>query len=66
MVINGHWLKPQSDGRFFGGLPKKRLYSRLNWLGLSYPTSNAALAASNASVRQYANTVEDVPAHPKC
>jgi len=29
-----------------GGCPKKRLYSRLNWLALSYPTSNAALAAS--------------------
>src|SRR5579862_1889792 len=31
-----------------GGLPKKRLYSRLNWLGLSYPTSKAALAASSS------------------
>ncbi len=29
-----------------GGCPKRRLYSRLNWLGLSYPTSKAALAAS--------------------
>ena len=29
-----------------GGWPKKRLYSRLNWLALSYPTSKAALAAS--------------------
>jgi hypothetical protein len=24
-----------------GGWPNKRLYSRLNWLALSYPTSNA-------------------------
>jgi hypothetical protein len=29
-----------------GSWPKKRLYSRLNWLALSYPTSKAALAAS--------------------
>lgn len=29
-----------------GGCPKNRLYSRLNWLALSYPTPNAALAAS--------------------
>ncbi len=33
-----------------GGWPKKRLYSRLNWLALSYPTSKAALAASSPSV----------------
>jgi hypothetical protein len=33
-----------------GGWPKNRLYSRLNWLGLSYPTSKAALAASSSSV----------------
>ena len=33
-----------------GGWPKKRLYSRLNWLALSYPTSNAALAASTPSM----------------
>jgi hypothetical protein len=26
-----------------GGWPKKRPYSRLNWLALSYPTSSAAL-----------------------
>jgi hypothetical protein len=29
-----------------GGWPKKRLYSRLNCVALSYPTSKAALAAS--------------------
>src|SRR5213596_3673797 len=33
-----------------GGWPKKRLYSRLNWLALSYPTSKAALAASRPSM----------------
>src|SRR6266568_3621496 len=33
-----------------GGWPKRRLYSRLNWLALSYPTSNAALAASRLSM----------------
>src|SRR5207249_9372691 len=33
-----------------GGLPKNRLYSRLNWLALSYPTSKAALAASRPSM----------------
>src|SRR5947209_20595701 len=33
-----------------GGWPKKRLYSRLNWLALSYPTSKAALAASRPSI----------------
>ncbi len=27
-----------------GGSPKRRLYSRVNWLVLSYPTSRAALA----------------------
>src|ERR1700721_804330 len=32
-----------------GGWPKNRLYSRLNWLGLSYPTPKAALAASSSS-----------------
>ena len=32
-----------------GGWPKKRLWSRLNWLGLSYPTWNAAVAASTPS-----------------
>src|SRR5213080_381983 len=32
-----------------GGWPKKRLYSRLNWLALSYPTSKAAVAASRPS-----------------
>jgi hypothetical protein len=31
------------------GWPKKRLYSRLNWLALSYPTSYAALVASTRS-----------------
>ena len=41
-----------------GGNPKKRLYSRLNWLGLSYPTSKAALAASSPlmSIRSRAAT----------
>jgi hypothetical protein len=34
----------------FGGLPKNRLYSRLNWRALSYPTSNAAREASTPSV----------------
>jgi hypothetical protein len=29
-----------------GGIPKNLRYSLLNWLALSYPTSNAALAAS--------------------
>jgi hypothetical protein len=33
-----------------GGWPKKRLYSRLNWVALSYPTSKAALAASSPSM----------------
>jgi len=33
-----------------GGWPKNRLYSRLNWLALSYPTSKAALAASRPSM----------------
>jgi hypothetical protein len=33
-----------------GGWPNKRLYSRLNRLGLSYPTSNAALAAFRPSM----------------
>jgi hypothetical protein len=33
-----------------GGWPKKRLYSRLNWLALSYPTAKAALAASRPSM----------------
>lgn len=33
-----------------GGIPKKRWYSLLNWLGLSYPTSKAALAASSSLV----------------
>jgi len=32
-----------------GGCPKNRLYSRLNWLALSYPTSKAAVAASSPS-----------------
>ena len=32
-----------------GGWPKKRLYSRLNWLTLSYPTSNATVEASRPS-----------------
>ena len=31
-----------------GGWPKRRLYSRLNWLALSYPTSKAALARVHA------------------
>src|SRR5580658_296552 len=33
-----------------GGWPKNRLYSLLNWLALSYPTSKAALAASRPSM----------------
>ncbi len=33
-----------------GGCPNIRLYSRLNWLTLSYPTSNAAPVASNPSM----------------
>jgi hypothetical protein len=33
-----------------GGWPNIRLYSRLNWLTLSYPTSNAAPVASNPSM----------------
>ncbi len=37
-----------------GGWPKKRLYSRLNWLALSYPTSKAALAASSPSTSMQA------------
>ena len=32
-----------------GDTPKRRLYSRLNWLALSYPTEKAALAASTPS-----------------
>lgn len=32
-----------------GGWPKDRLYSRLNWLTLSYPTSYAAQVASRPS-----------------
>jgi hypothetical protein len=32
-----------------GGWPKKRLYSRLNWLTLSYPTSKATVEASTPS-----------------
>jgi hypothetical protein len=32
-----------------GGAPNRRLYSRLNCDGLSYPTLKAALAASNCS-----------------
>jgi hypothetical protein len=40
-----------------GGFPKKRLYSRLNWLGLSYPTANAALAASSSSVSIFCRAV---------
>ena len=32
-----------------GGWPKKRLYSRLNWLTLSYPTSKATVEASRPS-----------------
>jgi len=35
-----------------GGWPKKRLYSRLNWLALSYPTSKAALAAEVTRFRR--------------
>ena len=34
---------------FIGGRPNIRLYSRLNWLALSYPTENAAVAASTPS-----------------
>lgn len=30
----------------FGGLPKKRLYSRLNWESLAYPTIRHAVVAS--------------------
>jgi hypothetical protein len=33
-----------------GGWPNKRLYSRLNWLALSYHTAKAALAASRPSM----------------
>ena len=40
-----------------GGFPKKRLYSRLNWLGLSYPTAKAALAASSSSVSIFCRAV---------
>src|SRR5207249_3141679 len=32
-----------------GGWPNKRVYSRLNWLALSYPTSKATVAASTSS-----------------
>jgi hypothetical protein len=33
-----------------GGAPNKRVYSRLNWDALSYPTRNAALLASRSSL----------------
>jgi hypothetical protein len=35
----------------------ERLYSRLNWLGLSYPTAKAALAASSSSVSIFCRAV---------
>jgi hypothetical protein len=42
-----------------GGWPKRRLYSRLNWLALSYPTSKAALAASRPSTSMIEHRPDD-------